>query len=199
MCHQVIIGLKTPGFRFKTGMTGYLSTRPRHLWTSLTSSQRAVIPAEAGISLSPIRPRFPPVRGNDDFRSSLYVYQEVNYVAILDLIRLALRAERPFLAALGGATAAAQVIVGNNLGADEAPHKVGVDSTPAASWAGMPLGTLQALHLVRADGQEGNKAQGAVAGAESPGPWPNRPGPGRRGIPRPPRRALTLTQPPAWR
>ena len=26
--HQVIIGLKTPGFRFKTGMTGYLSTRP---------------------------------------------------------------------------------------------------------------------------------------------------------------------------
>ena len=27
--HQVIIGLKTPGFRFKTGMTGYLSTRPR--------------------------------------------------------------------------------------------------------------------------------------------------------------------------
>ena len=27
--HQVIIGLKTPGFRFKTGMTGYLSTRPK--------------------------------------------------------------------------------------------------------------------------------------------------------------------------
>ena len=27
--HQVIIGLKTPGFRLKTGMTGYLSTRPK--------------------------------------------------------------------------------------------------------------------------------------------------------------------------
>ena len=29
--HQVIIGLKTPGFRFKTGVTGYLSTRPSSL------------------------------------------------------------------------------------------------------------------------------------------------------------------------
>ena len=35
--HQDIIGLKTPGFRFKTGMTGYLSARPRVRETAVIS------------------------------------------------------------------------------------------------------------------------------------------------------------------
>ena len=62
--HQVIIGLKTPGFRFKTGMTGYLSTRPNKIYRIRLGGRRR---SRAGGNLEPWQFR-PPIRGNNSNR-----------------------------------------------------------------------------------------------------------------------------------
>ena len=100
----------------------------------------------------------------------LHVEAEVDHVAVLDHILLALAAEQALL--LGGGHALPQAImssIGDDLGADEAPLEVGVDLAGG-------LGRLGALFdgpgaaLVLAVGQEGDQAQQGVASTGSAGP-----------------------------
>lgn len=57
----------------------------------------------------------------------LLAEQDLEHVAVLDLVGLALRAQPAVLARLGHRAELEEVLVGDRLGPDEAPRQVGVD------------------------------------------------------------------------
>src|SRR5262245_9260710 len=60
---------------------------------------------------------------------SLLAEEDLQHVAVLDLVGLALRPETTGLLRLGHRAEVEQVFVGHRFGADEAPGEVGVDGT----------------------------------------------------------------------
>ena len=90
------------------------------------------------------------------------VEPEVDHVAVLDHILLALAAQQALF--LGGVDAAAadHVVVGDDLGPDEAPLDVGVDLSGGLRSLGA-LADGPGPALVLAVGQEGDQAQQIIA------------------------------------
>src|SRR5690606_6196949 len=93
------------------------------------------------------------------------VEPEVQYVALLDPVFLALQAQAPGLARAGLAAVADEVLVGDGLGADEALLEVGVDHRGRLGRGGAGLHGPGA-DLLHPGGEVGLQAQQPVGGPD---------------------------------
>ena len=105
--------------------------------------------------------------GQQEFLHGLDVEQEVDDVAVLHDVLLALGADLALGLGGGHGTDGLQILEGDDLGPDEAALEVGVDLAGGLGSLGAPLDGPGAA-LVSARGQEGHQAQQCVAGLDQP-------------------------------